>query len=668
MRTDATGSWKSLFERDYIKDRILDITDKYPEVSSLQLSCKELQAFDIWDLLIKYPDEVLDQGKRCLAQEIEDLSLKDNPNIPADQLLIRLTDGDLRIAINEIRQQHIGRIVELKGIVRRCSCREAMIVRASFRCKRCGQEFNQYLHDRQFIEPANCANTSCGRGGPFELLEDRSLFVDMQKLVIQETFDELDDGRKVPQSIEAMIRGDIVNQAQPGDRIRIVGILRQEQKQSGRRKLSTFVSYLDCLYLEHEGTDYRQVEITEADRDFIFEEASRPDHIERMIQSIAPSLHGLESVKLGLLLQQVGGCTSELPDTSISRGEIHILLAGDPSVGKSILLQYLSKLSPRCAMGTGGGASGVGITASVVKDDQDGWILEAGVMPMANRGLAIIDEFDKLGDADKGMLHDALEKLEIHIDKAGIHAVLPTRCSLLAAANPKLGRFDELETVSSQINLTPPLMSRFDLIFVILDKPDLTRDRLISQHILEGAKNVHPPLDMLSLRKFLAFAREIKPRMTEAASKRVQEYYISLRQNPVNGDSISIHPRALQSIRRLAEANAKLRLSGEVTEEDAATAISVHRRAFKPLLSTDDGELDVDIVDLGISQLSRDMTRIIKKIIRNLSSDGGATLSKIMNESDRCSIPKKDAIEVLARLKKTGDVMELRPGLFAVAE
>jgi len=668
MRTDATGSWKSLLERDYIKERILDIADKYPEVSSLQLSCKELQAFDIWDLLIENPDEVLDQGKRCLAQVIEDLPLLDNPNIPADQLFIRLTDGDLRIAINEIRQQHVGRIIELKGIVHRCSCREAMIVRASFRCKRCDQEFDKNLHNRQFLEPTNCANTSCGRGGPFELLEDKSLFVDVQKLFIQETFDELDDGRKVPQSIEAIIRGDIVNQAQPGDRIRIVGILRQEQKQSGRRKLPTFVSYLDCLYLEHEGTDYRQVELTEADRDFIYEEASRPDHIERLIQSIAPSLHGLGSIKLGLLLQQVGGCTSELPDTSISRGEIHVLLVGDPSVGKSILLQYLSKLSPRCAMGAGGGASGVGITASVVKDDQDGWVLEAGVMPMANRGLAIIDEFDKLGDADKGMLHDALEKLEIHIDKAGIHAVLPTKCSLLAAANPKLGRFDEFETVSSQINLTPPLISRFDLIFVILDKPDLTRDRLISQHILEGAKNVQPPLSMLSLRKFLAFAREIKPRMTENASKKIQEYYISLRQNPVNRDSISIHPRALQSIRRLAEANAKLRLSEEVTKEDAVTAISVYSGAFKPLLATEDGGLDVDIVDLGISKLSRDRIKIIQKIIRNLSSEGSATLPKILNEADRCSIPKQDVIDILARLKKTGDVMELRQGLFKVAE
>jgi replicative DNA helicase Mcm len=411
--------------------------------------------------------------------------------------------------------------------------------------------------------------------------------------------------------------------------------------------------------------DYRSIDVSAEEEQSILEESKKSNHLDRLIMSIAPSIKGNYNVKLGLLMQQVEGSTSRLPDGSISRGSIHILLVGDPSMGKSVLLQYTSKLSPKCAMGAGGGASGVGITASVEKDRQEGWVLEAGVLPMANGGIAIVDEFDKLRDDDKAKLHEALEQGQIHVDKASVHAVLPTNCSLLAAANPKMGRFDKYDSLTKQVNLAPALLSRFDLIFLLLDRPDPSRDEEIAKHILVDAHKVDPVLDQEFLRKYLAYARRLKPTLSQEASKRLIDHYTNIRKNTSNG--IPILPRALHSLRRLAEASAKLRLSQIVTLEDADRAIKVYNAAFDPLISNEIGDLDSDIVNLGSSKLDRDRVRLFKDIISSLSVDGGATILKIQEEADEASIPHDDAMEILRRLKKAGDVMEIRPGIFALS-
>ena len=363
-------------------------------------------------------------------------------------------------------------------------------------------------------------------------------------------------------------------------------------------------------------------------------------------------------------MQQVTGCTKILPDGMKSRGEIHMLLIGDPSVGKSILLAFISRLAPRFAMSAGGGASGVGITASVHKDEQYGWVVEAGVLVLANGGTAIVDEFDKLGDDDKGMLHEALEQGEIHIDKASIHAVMPTKCSLLAAANPKLGRFDAYEPIAPQINLTPTLLSRFDLIFVMKDEPDGEKDEQIARHILSGAKDAEAPIDIESLRKYLAYARRLEPEMGSECEERLMGYYTATRKNNSGRDRVSILPRSLHSLRRLAEASAKIRLSKIVTKDDADQAVAVYQAAFGPLISTGDGIWDADIIDLGISGLDRDRTRLMIHVIRELSENGEATLSNILKKADDLSISSQDSMKIISRLKKNGDIMEPSSGIF----
>jgi replicative DNA helicase Mcm len=286
---------------------------------------------------------------------------------------------------------------------------------------------------------------------------------------------------------------------------------------------------------------------------------------------------------------------------------------------------------------------------------------------MANGGLAIVDEFDKLREDDRAKLHEALEQSEIHIDKANIHAVLPARCALLAAANPKMGRFDKYESLAPQINLAPALLSRFDLIFLLLDSPDPKKDEDLSWHILSGASDVEPVLHMDFLRKFLACARQIRTKTSEDANRQIQRYYTTIRGASHNSNSISVLPRVLHSLRRLAEASAKLRLSCEVSKLDVQAAIAIYEAAFRPLISTEAGGLDADIIDLGISQLDRDRAKIMLKIITDLSHNGGATISRIKEEADRASIPSVDALRLVKKLKIMGEIMEIKIGEFVLS-
>ena len=656
--------WSQLFERDYIKSRINEIAEKYPDVSSLEISLRELEAFDLFDPLSESPEEVLVLGKEVLVQCIDDSPLPDIPEIDAEQLSIRPTEGSVKLPIGAIRNRHRGKLVEFVGIVRRCTGLKAIIIKAAYHCRRCGHIFyvSQNIFER-IKTPSSCSNPNCDRGGPFDLLKDKSKFIDIQRLTIQEPFDEIGDGRREPKSLDIVIRGDSIDKVRPGDRVKAVGII-QFISRSEKAQLTEYEPYLDGLYLEAQGSDYFDIEITQEDERSIIEKARDADILEKLTQSVAPSILGYSIVKLGLLMQQVSGCTRISPDGMQSRGEIHILLIGDPSVGKSILLSFISKLAPRFAMSAGGGASGVGITASVLKDEQYGWVVEAGVLPLANGGTAIVDEFDKLGEDDKGMLHEALEQGEIHIDKASIHAVLPTKCSLLAAANPKLGRFDAYEPIAPQINLTPTLLSRFDLIFVMKDESDVTKDEQIAKHILSGTTDEETPIKIDLLRRYLAYARRLQPEMSSECEERLRTYYTAARKNNPGRDCVPILPRSLHSLRRLAEASAKLRLSEIAIKEDADLAIRVYQAAFGPLISTEDGRWDADLIDLGVSGLDRDRTKLLIQVIRGLSLKGEATLSNILKKADDLSIPPKDSMKIISRLKKDGDIMEPSPGIF----
>jgi len=653
---EVAGLWDQLFERNYMKPRIMAISERYPEVSSIRVSYTELDASDLIDPLWESSREVLDCGRDVLMHHVLDLRMDNKPPVEPNTLFIRPENGSINPRISDIRSWHRGKLLEFDGIVRRCGEVRYIPVKIAYRCQRCEHEFSVDA----CVSTLSCPG--CERAGPFKRVIERSVFVNSQRLVIQEPYETGDDKIREPKSIDVVISGDMVDVVRPGEHVRAVGILDLVPVKRDRDHSNPeFRPRLDCRYIETLGSDYRDIEISDADEARIRELAADPDIISILVRSTAPTILGHKNVKLGLLIQQVGGNTIEYKDGTTSRGTVHVLLVGDPSLGKSILLSFVSRLAPRCARSAGGGASGVGVTASVVRE-RDEWVLEAGVLPLASGGIAIIVEFDKLGDEDRAMMHEALEEGVIHVDKASIHAVLPARCSLLAAANPKLGRFDPYTPVVEQLNLTPALLSRFDLIFTLIDKPDSFRDRDIAGHVLSGARYAEPPLDIAFLRKYLAYARRLRPRMDDACLERLGNYYVSTRGS--GSSSFTILPRALQTLRRLAEACAKLRLSEVADANDAEMAILVYESAFRPLISSDSGVLDVDTIELGISSKERDRIHAVMRIIQDLSQNGGARLQSITSKAGELGIAEADAMKIIARLKKYGDIIEPQPGIF----
>ena len=388
-----------------------------------------------------------------------------------------------------------------------------------------------------------------------------------------------------------------------------------------------------------------------------------------------------------------GGIAKEMPDGSSLRGDIHVLLVGDPGIAKSQLLRYVIKLAPRGIYTSGKSASSAGLTAAAVKDDLgDGrWTLEAGALVLADKGIAAVDEMDKMQKDDRSSLHEAMEQQSISVAKAGINATLRTRCSLLGAANPKLGRFDEFTNISEQVNMPPSLLSRFDLIFIMKDKPDAVRDLNIANHILKshmaGEKIMHhkkhpipgaddeyfkrelapvmPEIDAVLLRKYLAYAkRNCFPMLTDEAKEILVQYYQSLRGVAIDSDKpVPVTARQLEALVRLAEASARVRLSDEISVDDAKRVVKIvdtclRQVAYDPAT----GQIDIDKVATGISKSSRDMTRVLRETIKILSEGGSsAKLDKVIDTMvSQHHYGKEEVEKLLDRLKRQGDIITPR--------
>jgi replicative DNA helicase Mcm len=415
--------------------------------------------------------------------------------------------------------------------------------------------------------------------------------------------------------------------------------------------------------------------------------------------SIAPTIYGLDIEKEAMILQLFGGIAKEMPDGTRIRGDIHTLLVGDPGTAKSQMLSYMSKLAPRSVYASGKASSAAGLTAAAVRDEfgEGQWTLEAGALVLADMGLACIDEIDKMEDTDRSSLHQAMEQQEISVAKAGINATLKARCALLAAANPKLGRFDEFLPMHEQINMPPALLSRFDLIFSILDKPNRITDTELATHILVShkagevseniarskkskftkkeqdalMKNIVPTFSPEFLRKYVAYAkRNIYPVMTDEAVEILKNYYVDFRSQ--SQESITFTPRQLEAFVRLAEASARLRLSQDVTADDAKRAIFIIDQYLRRVgMDRETGKFDIDIIATGISRSQHDRMRTLLDIIHRLSSeskDANAARGDIIREAEIEGLESSKVEEALERLKRNGQIYEPIHGKYKITE
>ena len=397
----------------------------------------------------------------------------------------------------------MGSFIAVEGLVKKITEVRPKLEVAAFQCQKCGAVIRIEQDEDILKEPSECYEDQggCGRVSSFKLSTTLSTFIDSQKIEIQENPEGLRGGAQ-PERISVYLEDDLVGGVAPGDRVIVNGILQSVARHRGAFRLTSFDKTMNAVSIESQEFAFEEVEVTKEDEKKILKISKDPGIYDKMRQSIAPTIYGLDIEKDALVLQLFGGIAKEMPDGTRTRGDIHTLLVGDPGTAKSQMLSYMAKLAPRSVYASGKASSAAGLTAAAVRDDfgEGHWTLEAGALVLADKGLACIDEIDKMEETDRSSLHQAMEQQEISVAKAGINATLKTRCAVLAAANPKLGRFDEFMPMHEQINMPPALLSRFDLIFSILDKPNRKTDIDLAAHILQSHKGgeIHEHLNKIA--------------------------------------------------------------------------------------------------------------------------------------------------------------------------
>jgi len=515
----------------------------------------------------------------------------------------------------------------------------------------------------------------CGRKSGFDLVEKK--MVDIRWLRINEPF-EITTGER-PGEIAVFLKGDLTTpemqrKTDPGNRIKIVGVVKELPIKIGGKEATKRDIYIDVNYVEPSDIEYEELEITPEDEKKIKEFASDPMIFEKLMHSIAPTIYGFDEIKEAIVLQMFGGVPHQMPDGTRVRGNIHILITGDPGTGKSQILKLVSDVIPRGKYVSGKGVTGAGLTASVRKEEEltGGWVLEAGALVLANKGLISIDEFDKMNKDDQIAMHEAMSLETISIAKASITATLPSQTAVLAAANPKFGRFDPMQPIVKQIDIPQTLMSRFDLKFALRDKPDRAKDRELAEHILTSRMSPEttiPTIPVPFLRKYLAYAKMkcTKIRLTEEASKVLRDFYVDMR-NRYAGEETATVPitlRQYEALIRMAEASAKVRLSDHVTVEDAQRAIKIMKFSLRQLgYEPETGRIDIDRIESGITTSQRNKIRAVLEIIDSLHEEGrGVSIEDIKAEaSEKHGMSDSDVLEIIDRLKRDGTVFEPRSG------
>jgi len=686
MQDLVTEKWEDFLKR-YYWNEIIELSNSYPEKRSLLVKFSEMDIYDptIADMLLDDPEVTLDSAKRALRE-------MDIPTgVTLDDANLRIIKLPRKVKIRDIRSNDIGKLVSIEGLVTKATEVRPRIVEAVFECPFCHHIFSVLQSGRQFKEPYECPQEDggCGRKVQrFTLLVDKSKFANAQKIRLQESPEELRGG-ELPQTLDVNLEDDLSGEVAPGDRVIVTGVLRSYQRVTQFGKKLFFDIYLDGNSLELKEEEFEEIEITEEDERKIMELKEQPDVYEKFIRSISPSIYSYEEIKEAMVLQLFSGVPKVLPDKTRVRGDIHVLLVGDPGVAKSQLLTYLVNLAPRGLYTGGKSSSAAGLTAAAVRDEfgEGRWTLEAGALVLADKGIAAVDEIDKMRKEDRDALHEAMEQQTVSIAKAGIMARLNSRCALLAAANPIGGRFNKYDPISKQINMPPTLLSRFDLIYTMIDRPSEEMDTKTAEHIIEthyagellarfenkgkieeGEKErfreqveaMKPAIPEDLLRKYVAWSkRNVFPVMSEEAKKKFSGFYIGLRRQGYEDEEapVPITARQLEALIRLGEARARTRLSDTITAEDAEQVIKVVNYCLKQVfVDPETGKLDVDWVAAGTTKVRRDRARSVRDIIKELEEDYGEEIpiEEVLDRAEEEGMERDKAEEIIDVMKRDG--------------
>jgi replicative DNA helicase Mcm len=665
---DPQQHFQEFFKREKYRQRIsqLAISGK----GSLTIDFEELYGFDkeLAELLLNKPEEyLLHAGKGAYEQlRIEDAEYAEK----IEKIIIRVVKLLGKEVLRKLGSRQMSKLVMVEGIVVRATPVRPMVLRAAFKCKRCGT-MNLMEQTGQFLKaPALCQAPDCGRDGPFEFSQEESTFIDSQDLRLQEKPEDLPPGQ-LPRTLSVKLIGDeIVDVARPGDHVAIVGIVRAfAPSLMGMGKLRTFILQLDANSIEVLGKEPETSPPTPEEEAKMIALSKDPEVHRKILTSIAPSIFGYEHIKEAIMYLLFGGVSKTLPDINI-RGEMNALLIGDPGTAKSQLLQYVARIAPRGLYTSGRGTTAAGLTAAVVREKGGSMSLEAGALVLADKGIACIDEMDKMRPEDRVAIHEAMEQHTVSVAKGGIVATLNARTAVLAAANPSLGRYEPNRTVAENISLPVTILSRFDLIFVLRDVPNKEADGKMSRHILEihrrGVSPVEAQVDVELLRKYVSYAKTVKPVLSVDALKRLSDFYLAMRSaSESEGSPVAITARQLESLVRVSEARARVALRKEVTGEDADAAIAIMKRSLEEVgIDLSSYKMDIDLIMTGRPKSIRDRLSVVLSTLMEMEKVTGIVEKDafVSELETKHKIPRSEVERMISQLLREGTIYEPREG------
>ncbi len=620
------------------------------------------------------PDRIFDAFSRAIKEALQTRYPEYAEKIK-DEVRVRLINFPSERSLRQINAETIGKITSVSGMVVRASEVKPLAKELVFVCPDEHQTKIIQLKGMDVKIPIVCDNPSC-KHRDFELKPEASKFIDFQILRLQELPEDLPPGQ-LPHYIDVTTRQDLVDNSRPGDRIILTGVVRVEQESvagvqrghSGLYRLRIEGNNIEFLSGRGSKTDRKigREEISPEEEKLIKSLSQSSDVYQKLIDSFAPHIKGQALIKEAILLLIVGSNQRLLGDGSKIRGDINVFLVGDPGTAKSEMLKFCARIAPRGLYTSGRGSTAAGLTAAVVRDKTGIMMLEAGAVVLGDQGLVSIDEFDKMKPEDRSALHEVMEQQSASIAKGGIVATLNARTSILAAANPMYGKYDPFKNITENVNLPIPLLTRFDLIFVVRDIPTKEKDMQIAKHIIQ--RNTTQGTDKKSvievdlLTKYLSYAKRGEPELTKEAETKILDYYLQMR-NVESEEMITVTPRQLEGIIRLSTARARLLMKDKVEEEDAERAIFL----IQSMLQDAGVDVNTGKVDLGVlqgkprSEVSK--MQLFMDVLKGLEGDNKVPVEEKMfvRELEKSEkFTEEEARNYIRRMLREASIYESKP-------